>query len=467
MERAKKRIAIIGGGITGLTAAYRIEQEIQKYNLPFELILLEGSTRIGGKIHTIKVKDRYIDTGAESIDVRYPDALNLIKELGIENRLIFSQGNKPDVYFYNQLHCLDYPTYKGIPIRRQDIWKNHILTFHGKVASYKDFFQPKITLEQDVSVSTFLRKRLGEEQVEHVVEPFFSKIYAGDLDEMGIISSNESVYKIHQKYRSLSKGLAKHPELLDGDGNYATFDNGLSVLTENLEERLKCHIQFSKKVFEIKKSVGGTYILDINRKEQMRVGAIIVATPATEYRHLFKNTELTEFFNEIVTASIGFILLSFPKGAIKNQPSGFGFVTPRRDASHITSAVLLDKKWPVLNTTEETLVGVNFGRRGEDSLVSLSNQEVEKYILEDLQKILGIETPPNYHVVSRWPNSIPQYTTQHDERKAKVIQLLEKDFPGIYIGGNGFGGFGINQCVEQANGISESVIAFMKKQNCI
>ena len=105
MERAKKRIAIIGGGITGLTAAYRIEQEIQKYNLPFELILLEGSTRIGGKIHTIKVKDRYIDTGAESIDVRYPDALNLIKELGIENRLIFSQGNKPDVYFYNQLHC--------------------------------------------------------------------------------------------------------------------------------------------------------------------------------------------------------------------------------------------------------------------------------------------------------------------------------------------------------------------------
>lgn len=147
MERAKKRIAIIGGGITGLTAAYRIEQEIQKYNLPFELILLEGSTRIGGKIHTIKVKDRYIDTGAESIDVRYPDALNLIKELGIENRLIFSQGNKPDVYFYNQLHCLDYPTYKGIPIRRQDIWKNHILTFHGKVASYKDFFQPKITLE--------------------------------------------------------------------------------------------------------------------------------------------------------------------------------------------------------------------------------------------------------------------------------------------------------------------------------
>ena len=138
------------------------------------------------------------------------------------------------------------------------------------------------------------------------------------------------------------------------------------MLTENLEERLKCHIQFSKKVFEIKKSVGGTYILDINRKEQMRVGAIIVATPATEYRHLFKNTELTEFFNEIVTASIGFILLSFPKGAIKNQPSGFGFVTPRRDASHITSAVLLDKKWPVLNTTEETLVGVNFGRRGED-----------------------------------------------------------------------------------------------------
>ena len=468
MERAKKRIAIVGGGITGLTAAYEIKKFIEKEQLPFELILLEGSTRVGGKIHTLQIGTRFFDTGAESIDVRYSGAMTLIKELGLDEQLVYSSGDKPDVYFYNQLHQLTYPTYKGIPIQRTDIWKNKLLTFHGKLASYKDLVVPKTKLEEDLTVSSFLKRRLGEEQVEHVVEPFFSKIYAGDLDEMGVKSSNEFIYDVEQNHRRLSKGLSHYPEFFDGDGNYVTFEKGLEVLPKKLAETIEPHIQYGKKVFEISKGQEGTYVIDINRKEQMRVGAVIVATPATEYSRLFKDEKLTSFFNKTVTASIGFILLSFPKGAIKNEPKGFGFVTPRRNDSHVTSVILLDKKWPTLKQNdEEILIGANFGRRGEESLVSLSNLEIEEYILKDLNQILGIEVPPNYSKIARWPNAIPQYTIHHEERKQRLVAILRADFPGIYIGGNGFGGFGINQCVTQANRISKATIEYMKKQNCI
>lgn len=99
MKRAKKRIAVIGGGITGLVTAYRIKQQIIKENLPFELIVLESSLKVGGKIQTIKVGENYFDLGAESIDIRYPEAMELINELGLSDQLVYSKGNKPDIFF--------------------------------------------------------------------------------------------------------------------------------------------------------------------------------------------------------------------------------------------------------------------------------------------------------------------------------------------------------------------------------
>ncbi|MER2131191.1 MAG: protoporphyrinogen oxidase [Carnobacterium inhibens] len=467
MKRAKKRIAVIGGGITGLVTAYRIKQQIIKENLPFELIVLESSLKVGGKIQTIKVGENYFDLGAESIDIRYPEAMELINELGLSDQLVYSKGNKPDIFFYNKLHSLNYPTYKGIPVRKMDIWKNDLLTFHGKMASFKDNIFPLKPLDKDIEMSTYLKNRFGEELTEHIVEPFFSKIYASDLDEMGIKSSKEVIYSLEQKYGSLSKGIKHHPELLDGSGNYVTFKKGLSVLTDKLIEILEPHIQTSKKVFEIKENLEGTYIIDINRKEQMRVGAVCIATPVTEYSKLLNNETFGQVFDQVETASIGYILFKFKKDAIKNEPEGFGVVTPRRSDSFVTSIVILNKKWDFLKDEESVFVGVSFGRKGEDLLVSLSNNEIEDSILKDLEMILGITEKPIDQIVKRWPDAIPQYTVSQEGKIKEIIELLSLNYPGIYISGIGLEGFGINQCIGQANKTSKKLVAHIKKQNCI
>lgn len=467
MKRAKKRIAVIGGGITGLVTAYRIKQQIIKENLPFELIVLESSLKVGGKIQTIKVGENYFDLGAESIDIRYPEAMELINELGLSDQLVYSKGNKPDIFFYNKLHSLDYPTYKGIPVRKMDIWKNDLLTFHGKVASFKDSLFPVKPLVKDIEMSRYLKSRFGEELVEHIVEPFFSKIYASDLDEMGIKSSKEVIYSLEQKYGNLSKAIKYHPELLDGSGNYVTFQKGLAVLTDKLIEILKPHIQTSKKVFEIKQGTEGTYIIDINRKEQVRVGAISIATPVTEYSKILNNEVFGQVFDQVETASIGYILFKFKKEAIKNEPKGFGVVTPRRSDSFVTSIVFLNKKWSFLKDEEDLYIGVSFGRKGEDLLVSLSNKDIEESILKDLEIILGITEKPINRIVKRWPNAIPQYTVDQEENIKEMIELLAHDYPGIYISGIGLEGFGINQCIGQANKASKKIVDHIKKQNCI
>lgn len=465
MKRAKKRIAIIGGGITGLTTAYRVKQRIEKENLPFELILLEGSLRVGGKIYTLKTKTRSIDLGAESIDTRHPEAMDLIKELKLEDQLIFSEGNKPDVFFYNRLHQLNYPTYNGIPVRRNDIWKGNLLTMYGKVITYSSYFNTFKKLEKDVEASTYLKRLLGDEMVEHIVEPFFTKIYASDLDKVGIKASKELIYDLEMKYGSLQKGLAAHPELLDGSGNYMTFKNGLSVLTETLEEILKPHIQYRKKVTEIKKNDEGVYILDINHTEQVRVGAICMATPLTEYSKLIEHPEIYKVFGNIETASVGYSVFAFSKEAIKTIPGGFGIVTPRRSDSFVTSVVFLDKKWPSIRNDEEILIGVNFGRNGEDALVSLSNKEIEDSILKDLNTILGISKKPAFRIIKRWPDAIPQFTVSQEEDVQHAKQILLEEYPGIYIAGQGLAGFGINHCIQQANDIGDQIIKYAKKKN--
>lgn len=428
---------------------------------------MEGSLKVGGKIYTMKTKTRSIDLGAESIDTRYPEALELIKELGLDDQLIYSEGNKPDVFFYNRLYQLNYPTYNGIPVRRKDIWKGNLLSICGKIVTYKSYFNTFKKLEKDIETSAYLKRLLGDEMVEHIVEPFFTKIYASDLDKIGIKASKELIYEIEMKYGSLQKGLAAHPELLDGSGNYMTFKNGLSVLTNALEKILKPHIQYRKKVFEIKKNDEDMYILDINHTEQVRVSAICIATPITEYFKLIDHPEIYKIFSKIETASVGYIIFAFSKEAIKNMPAGFGIVTPRRSDSFVTSVVFLDKKWPTLKRNEEVLIGVNFGRDGEDALVSLSNKEIEQSILKDLGIILGITEKPLFRIIKRWANAIPQFTITQEEDIQHAKKILSDEYPGVYIAGQGLAGFSINHCIQQANDVGTQIIEYAKKQNCL
>lgn len=134
MEKNKRRIAIIGSGITGLTIAYRLQKEIDKKKLPIEIVVLESSIRSGGKIYTMKFGEGFIDLGAESINTRLPEAMELIEELNLMDKVEYSQNGKQDVYAFNKLYNFNCPTYKGIPVKRTDIWRYDLLSFQGKLA---------------------------------------------------------------------------------------------------------------------------------------------------------------------------------------------------------------------------------------------------------------------------------------------------------------------------------------------
>lgn len=463
MDKIKKRIAIIGSGITGLTTAYRLKQQVEKENLPVEIVVLESSIRSGGKLYTMKFGEEYIDLGAESIDTRLPDAMSLIEELNLEDDLELSQNGKQDVFAFNKLYSLDCPTYKGIPVKRTDIWKYDVISFQGKLTFLKDTYFSGTEATEELTTKDYFSQRIGEEMAEYVAEPYFSKIYSSDIDEIGIHGFNEPLFKLEKEHGTLTKALENHPEMWDGDGMYATFKNGLETLTNELSDRVKDQIKYSKKVTEIKKSINNTYILDINKKEQLRVDSIIVATDSGSYKELFSDIKLSDYFKEIKMGSVGFLLFSFPKGSLQNPPKGNGVLSVRRNNSYIQSIVWLNKKWNHYKDKDEELLGIYFGRSNDGVMMSLSNKQIEEEILSDISSMLKISSPPNYKIIKRWPNAIPQFTLMHEEKRKNLFEFLCDKYPGLYLAGNGINGFGINNCISQANKISEEVLAYIKK----
>lgn len=468
MQRSKKRIAVIGSGITGLTTAYRIKQRIEQYNLPFELIVLESSIQTGGKILSLKIGENYFDLGPQAIDTRSPEIMELIRELELQDQVIYSTNGKQDIYFFDKLYHFDFPTYKGIPARKLDIMKYDVLTFQGKMNFLKGTTAKHSMSFKEYTISQYLRSRLGTEMSEHVVEPYFSKVFASDIDRLGIEASNEHILELEKKHGNIIKAIQAHPEIHDGSGNFLTFSQGIGTLTNRLTDLLENEIEYSKKVTEIQKSDEGTYILDINNKEQMRVGAVCVATEADTYKQFFStDLFLRNLFEPIQSASIGYALFSFPKGAIGTPPKGFGVLSPRRNNSSVTSLVWLNKQWPSLKEMNEEFIGVNFGRTGEEFMMSLSNNQIEDTLLKDIKKMLTILAEPNYRVLKRWPNSVPQYTVQYEEKMNDIKTYLGREYPGIRLAGNGINGFGMNDCIRQANVVAKDLVEYIKKRNCL
>ncbi|WP_080146140.1 protoporphyrinogen oxidase [Marinilactibacillus piezotolerans] len=467
MRRSKKRIAIIGSGITGLVTAYRLKKAIKKYHLPFELIVLEGTIRPGGKIHTMKIGEEYVDLGAESIDIRSGSAMELIKELNLDNEVTYSQSGKQDIYAFNKLYHFDNPSYNGIPARRSDIWKYDILSFQGKLSYLRDTYFSSSEVQKNTSVMDYLKTRIGSELTEYVAEPYFSEIYVNDMETTSIEVLNKQIVQLEKEYGNLTNAIEANPELLDGNGNQISFKSGLETLITALLDEVKEHVLFSKKVTEIQKSIEGTYILDINKKEQVRVGAIVVATDPGSYRELFNDPELMDQFKGIKSSSVGFAMFSFPKGSIENKPEGNGIFCSRRNDSHISSIVWLNKKWESLKNKEEEMIGVYFGRGNEEIMLSLSNKQIEELLLKDLEKILGIKEAPIYHILKRWTNSYLNSAFKTEEETVELTNVLNQQYPGVFLAGNGIAGFGINSCIEQGNEVSKLVIQHLKKQNSI
>jgi protoporphyrinogen/coproporphyrinogen III oxidase len=466
----KQKVVIIGGGIAGLTTAYYLQKIVQENKLPIEIKLIEASHRLGGKLQTV-VRDGFtIERGPDSFLARKTSMIRLAKEVGMENQLISNSTGKSYVLVNEKLHPMPGGSIMGIPTEIGPFITTGLFSIPGKMRAAADFILPRSPGGKDQSLGVFFRRRLGDEVVENLIEPLLSGIYAGDIDQMSLISTFPQFYEVEQKHRSLILGMNKtkppkskrQENKVQTKGAFLTFKSGLQSFAEAIEAQLDPQfILKGHRVDKVTKS-NNQYEISLNNGKVFMADCIVAATPHLVTQSMFSQYNFFDPFKSVPSTSVATVALAFPEEAIKRDIEGTGFVVSRNEDYSITACTWTHKKWAHSTPKGKVLLRCYVGRAGDETIVDLSDDRIIKIVLDDLSKTMDITMKPDFAIVSRWKDSMPQYTVGHKQRLETIQNQVKSELPGVFLAGASYGGVGVPDCIDQGEAAVKGVLEYLK-----
>nr|WP_283248199.1 protoporphyrinogen oxidase [Bacillus sp. FJAT-50079] len=468
---SKKKIVVIGGGITGLTAMYYLQKSVREQELPVELTLVEASHKLGGKIQTEYVDGFVIERGPDSFLERKKSASELAKEVGLGDQLVNNHAGKAYVLVRDRLHPMPEGAVMGVPTKIGPFITTNLFSVQGKMRAACDLVMPRSKNEEDQSLGHFFRRRLGDEVVENLIEPLLSGIYAGDIDQLSLMSTFPQFYQVERDHRSLIFGMkkttpnaSKHRLSGKTQGKFLTLTGGLQTLVDAIEEKLEPgSIMKGTRVLSIDKApLQRGYEIKLNNEETMYADSVVVALPHLALTEMFPNEECLDSYKRMPATSVATVAMAFDAKDIDNQLDGTGFVVSRNSDYTITACTWTHKKWPHTTPEGKVLLRSYVGRASEETVVDLPDAEIEQIVLDDLRETMNITAKPNFTMITRWKNAMPQYTVGHKQRVEEMKASMSEAMPGIFIAGSSFEGLGLPDCIDQGKVAVEEVLQYIK-----
>lgn len=463
----KKTILIVGGGITGLAAAYTLQKEIKEKCLPLKINLVKASSRLGGVINTIEKDGFIIEKGPDSILARKKSALKLIEELGLQDEVVSNLAGKSYILARRKLHAMPEGSFMGIPTKVTPFAFSGLFSLKGKMRAAGDFVLLKGPKHEDQSLGAFFRRRLGDEVVENLIEPLLSGIYAGDIDKLSLMSLFPMFYHMEQEHRSIVFGLKKTMPAPPQKGRkqtkkgmFISLSKGLNSLVSELEKRLEeGTVIKGTPVAKVRKTEKG-YAVRISNGTELLADSIIISIGHQHAQRILSDYSFMDNFKAMPSNSVANVALAFNKSAIKDI-EGTGFVVSRNNDYRITACTWTHKKWPGSTPEGMALLRCYVGKPDDQEVVDLSDEEIIDIVLKDLNKTMNISEKPMFHVVTRWKQAMPQYCVGHLERIRNVKESLNKELPGVFLAGGSFEGVGIPDCIDQSQEAAKKVLEFL------
>lgn len=470
MNGQNKKVVIVGGGITGLSAAFYMQKEAREKGLPLDVILVEASNRLGGKIQTVRRNGFIIERGPDSFLIRKKSMGTLAQDLGIEGELVKNATGQAYVLVGGELHPIPGGSVMGIPTEIGPFLKTELFSLSGKLRAAGDFILPRSNIQGDQSLGGFFRRRFGGEIVENLIEPLLSGVYAGDIDHMSLESTFPQFYAVEKKHRSLILGMKKTtPKQLpqkDGhdakkEGVFHTFRNGLETVVEAIEQQLEPgSVMKGVRIdaIEAPGMAGEKTILEMNDGRKIEADSVILTTGHEMAGRLFAPHGLLQDLREIPTTSVATVALAFPEEHVVQDKQGTGFLVSRSSDYSITACTWTHRKWPTTTPDGKVLIRAFVGRVGDEAIVDLPDAEIEKIVLADLGRVMNITGKPDFTVITRWKKDRPQYRVGHKQRIAAARAELESTFPQVKLAGASYNGVGLPDCIDQGRAAMKEVL---------
>ena len=446
MPDADIGVAVVGGGISGLAAAYEL------HLCGVGHVVLEGGTRFGGVIRTDRVDGFTIDGGPDSLLAQKPAALDLCRELGLGDRLVPTLPPRTAyVLRAGRLHPLPQDSVLGIPTRLRPLAKTRLLTAAGKARVALDLLLPggASAGRHDESIASFFERRFGREAVDYIAEPLLAGIHAGNVDRLSMQALFPRLVEAERTHGSVIRALAAGgPGGRTPDGPFRSLPGGVGELTDALCAALPARaLRTGAGVRELRGPA--PYRLRLAGGTSVTARQVVLAVPAQTAAELLRplDPELASICGAVPHTSSATVTLGYPRDAIRHDLRGTGFVVPRVERGlSVMAGTWVSSKWPDRAPHGQALLRGFVGGARDAAALDRTDAELINSVHRDLARLLDIRGRPALARVYRWPRLNPQYEVGHLERLAAIDARLDR-LPGIHLIGAGFRGVGIPDCI--------------------
>lgn len=479
---APKRIAVIGGGASGLAAAHRLIELSNEGVAKFDVTLFEASDAPGGVAGTRRIGDYLVETGADMFITNQPAAVNLCQRIGLSDELIPTETE----------HRGSLVLRKGKPVRVPEgfmlispakVWPvltSRIFSPLGKLRMGLEYLLPRKKNQTDETLAGFVKRRFGHEAFDRLIQPLVGGIYTADPDKLSLQATLPRFLEMEQKHRSLiiasRKQAAARESDAESDGSGARYGlftaprNGISVLFNRLLDvvREKAVVRLGETVTAVSKKNTGGFTITSRSGSTAEFDGVVVTLPAFQSAKILGSCgtdrdetspvhsmeELVKLLNEIEYSSAAVVVSGHRLADIEHPLDAFGLVIPAIENRKVLAISFTSRKFPGRAPEGRILLRTFVGGAMQPEMLDQSDDEITKTVLAELKSILGVNGGPDFTEVCRHERAMPQYHLGHCERVARIRELVVK-IEGLELAGNAYSGVGIPDCISSGESAAE------------
>ncbi len=474
MNLQPRRIAILGGGLTGLAATHRLIE--LRGDRPLDIHLFEAGSRWGGLVGTIERDGYLIDTGGDSFITNKPGALQLCQRLGLSDSLQATEAK-----YRGALVLYDgrpYPVPEGFqllsPTAMWPILKSPILSTWGKLRMGWEYFIPPRKEQGDETLASFVRRRFGSEALDRLVQPLVGGIYTSDPEKLSLQATMPRFLVMEQKYGSLLRAMWRGKTDVVEDttssgaryGLFAGLRGGMQELVDTLVTRISPHV-----TMHLDTPVDSVDRTDDGHRYRLRFHAphnslssdfdsVIVALSASRSVSVVGTLDppLASALSSIEYASSTIVVTGHRLADIADPLNAFGLVIPHRERRRILAVSFNTRKFPNRAPAGRMLLRTFVGGAMQPELADLDDAATIQLVREELAATLGVRGKPDFAIVVRYPNAMPQFHLGHLDRVAEIERLTAR-LPGLAIAGNAYHGVGIPDAIHSGEQAAARLLA--------
>ncbi len=463
---AQTRVAIVGGGLSGLATAIQLHLLQPNANI----LLYEASSRLGGVIQTELVDDFVIDHGADMFAAQPVDALSLCQKLGIDDQLILPELEGRGAMIVRNGRLLPIPD-GFVLMRATKTWPmmtTPLLSIAGKLSLLSERFRKPIDLSQDLSVGEFVRQRMGAEVLDRIVSPLVGGIYTADIEKLSMLATMKPISEMAKKYGSLGKATAARrrngedtAERLSSGARYnqfRSFPKGMRQLIDHLSSKLPEGTIATNSPVSAIRPENKRWIVSHSDKQEDSFDNVVITSPAKVTARLLTGVspEASAALGAIESSSAAIVVLAVKKTDIAKPVKAFGAVVPIIEGHKILAISFASHKFANRAPSDHTLIRVFLGGSLQPELLEHDDNELVSIVRKELGDLIGLTGTPTLSRVFRWNESMPQYHVGHLQR-VETIESSIAAKTGLHIVSNALGGVGIAPIIRAAGKVAEKI----------